>query len=274
MSIFDSDFVDVRNLTVSLPSGRHGVAHILQGFDMKVGRGEACCLVGPSGCGKTTFLYALAGILRPTCGRIVVDGVPVSQRRKKTAVILQDYGLLPWKTVAQNVALGLKLRGVSRVDADDRVAEMLHLVGLTGFRHRYPHQLSGGQQQRVAIARALVVEPDLLLMDEPFAALDVLTRESLQDLFITLWRKYQLTVVFVTHNIDEACFLGQKIAVLSKVPSSIATLLDNPHAGDRAFRQSADFYRQCVEVREALEVSCGVANTQLEEEISCAEAIV
>ena len=173
-----------------------------------------------------------------------------------------------------NIGLGLKLRGVEREERDERVAQMLQLVGLAGFGHRYPHQLSGGQQQRVAIARALVLEPDLLLMDEPFAALDALTRESLQDLFIDLWKEYRLTVVFVTHNIDEACFLGQKIAVLSTAPTMVTTVFDNPNAADRTFRQGAAFYRRCVEVREALELSSTSVDMQGEERRVCAQAIV
>lgn len=274
MSLFDSDFVDVRNLTVSLPSKRGDAAHVIEGFDLQVGQGETCCLVGPSGCGKTTFLYALAGILRPKYGTVTIGGASIGRRRRETAVILQDYGLLPWQTVSGNIGLGLKLRGVEREERDERVAQMLQLVGLAGFGHRYPHQLSGGQQQRVAIARALVLEPDLLLMDEPFAALDALTRESLQDLFIDLWKEYRLTVVFVTHNIDEACFLGQKIAVLSTAPTMVTTVFDNPNAADRTFRQGAAFYRRCVEVREALELSSTSVDMQGEERRVCAQAIV
>ncbi len=203
-------------------------------------------MVGPSGCGKTTLLSLIAGLQQPSEGELLVAGQPVQPRRPGTALILQDYGLLPWKTVRQNAALGLQIRGLPPERADRALAE----VGLAGLERRWPHQLSGGQRQRVAIARALALEPDLLLMDEPFSALDALTREEMQELLLSIWRRRGTSLVIVTHSIAEAVFLGQQILVLTPLPGRVAAHFRNPAVGDR---RSPAFHETANAVRDALQ---------------------
>jgi NitT/TauT family transport system ATP-binding protein len=169
-------------------------------------------------------------------------------------LILQDYGLFPWKNVYQNAALGLEIRGFSKEAQAQIVLPILEELGLKDFLNHYPAQLSGGQRQRVAIARALALKPDLLLMDEPLSALDALTREGLQELILEIWRHQELTMILVTHNIEEAVFLGNKVAVLSPRPGRVVAVVENPNSGTAAFRQSVEFYRQCSRLRRLLEV--------------------
>lgn len=208
--------------------------------------GETLAVVGPSGCGKTTLLSLIAGLAAPSHGRLQVAGRPAEPRRPGTALIMQDYGLLPWKTVRQNVALGLQIRGQSTEPADRALKE----VGLADLGRRWPHQLSGGQRQRVAIARSLALEPDLLLMDEPFSALDALTREEMQDLLLTIWRRRQTSLVIVTHSITEAVYLGRQIIVLSPRPGRVVGHFQNQAVGDR---RGGLFHETVNAVRDALE---------------------
>lgn len=203
-------------------------------------------MVGPSGCGKTTLLSLIAGLLQPTQGDLAIDGKPVSPRRAGTALIMQEYGLLPWKTVRQNTALGLQIRGLPQDPADQALAE----VGLGDLGRRWPHQLSGGQRQRVAIARSLALQPDLLLMDEPFSALDALTREEMQALLLSIWQRRKTSIVLVTHSISEAVYLGQQILVLSARPGRPVALFSNQFVGDR---RSSGVLELTNAVRDALE---------------------
>lgn len=208
--------------------------------------GSTLAVVGPSGCGKTTLLSMIAGLLRPTSGQLAVAGVPAEPRRPGTALIMQDYGLLPWKSVRQNAALGLQIRGLPVDRADQALTE----VGLAELASRWPHQLSGGQRQRVAIARSLALEPDLLLMDEPFSALDALSREEMQDLLLRIWQRRRTTMVIVTHSIAEAVYLGQQILVLSPRPGRLVGHFENGAVGDRRGRE---FHENINAVRDALE---------------------
>ncbi|MGB9920412.1 MAG: ABC transporter ATP-binding protein [Moorellales bacterium] len=226
----------------------------LEGVTLTVGRGESWAIIGPSGCGKTSLLYLMAGLRPPTRGEVRVDGKVVAGPRPQTALILQDYGLFPWKNVYQNAALGLEIRGVHRQEQWRTVRPILQELGLEEFVFYYPDQLSGGQRQRVAIARALAVSPDLLLMDEPLSALDALTREGLQDLVLKIWQNQDLTMVLVTHSIEEAVYLGQKIAVFTARPGRILAVVDNPGVGSADYRRSPEFYRQCWQVRHLLGV--------------------
>lgn len=218
-------------------SGQNALASV----DLTVPTGEMWALIGPSGCGKSTFLYLAAGLFEPTAGSILLDGEKPGAKRRDIALILQEYGLFPWKTVWQNAALGLMLRGVGRREAAQRVRGILEELGLWELRNRFPRQLSGGQKQRVAIARSLVTSPSLLLMDEPFSALDALTREKLQNLLLALWRKRGFTVLLVTHSIEEAVFLGRRIAVFSPGPGRIDEVVDNPGMGTEEYRSSEAF---------------------------------
>ncbi|MFE6281187.1 ABC transporter ATP-binding protein [Streptomyces sp. NPDC057877] len=217
-------FADVRKeFTVKdRPGDRHGTRFVaLDGIDLEMADGEFTVLVGPSGCGKSTLLDLLGGLTRPTSGRVLLDGRPVTGPGLDRGVVFQQYALLPWRTARGNVEFGLEATGVPRRHRAARAREFLDLVGLSGFEDRHPHELSGGMRQRVAIARSLAYDPDVLLMDEPFAALDAQTRESLQDELLRVWQRTGKTVVFITHGIDEAVYLGQRVAVMTSGPGRI-----------------------------------------------------
>jgi len=226
---------------------------IFAGFAWRAAAGEAWAIIGPSGCGKTTLLYLLAGLRRPRRGRVVIAGRPLAGPREATGLVLQDYGLLPWLTVRANVALGLRIRGVPRRQQDEIVALWLARLGLGETAARYPAQLSGGQRQRVAIARTLALDPDLLLMDEPFSSLDAITREDLQDLTLGLGIAGRATTVLVTHNIEEAVFLARRILVLPRPPIQAAAVIENPRGGHAGYRREREYHEKCDEVRGQIE---------------------
>ena len=200
----------------------------LDGITFDVPAGEFLALVGPSGCGKSTLLDLLGGLATPTSGRILVDGNPVTGPGLDRGVVFQQYALLPWRTALGNVEFGLEAKGLPRRHRAARAREFLHLVGLRGFADRYPHELSGGMKQRVAIARSLAFDPDILLMDEPFAALDAQTRDGLQDELLRIWQQTGKTIVFITHGIEEAVYLGQRVAVMTSRPGRIKQIVDVP----------------------------------------------
>ncbi|MGP4003742.1 ABC transporter ATP-binding protein [Streptomyces sp. 8N706] len=193
----------------------------LEGIDLDVAPGEFVVLVGPSGCGKSTLLDLLGGLSKPTTGQILLDGEPVAGPGLDRGIVFQQYALLPWRSAQGNVAFGLEATGVPRRERAELARHYLDLVGLSGFEDHHPHELSGGMKQRVAIARSLAYDPEVLLMDEPFAALDAQTRESLQDELLRIWERTGRTVVFITHGIDEAVYLGQRVAVLTSRPGRI-----------------------------------------------------
>jgi NitT/TauT family transport system ATP-binding protein len=222
----------------------------LTGVDFTLAPGEIWAIIGPSGCGKSTLLYLLAGLLQPTRGEIRFRGGPPLARQREIALILQGYGLFPWKTVRDNVALGLQIRGVPPAEVRRRTAEVLAAVGLGEYGDFYPEELSGGQKQRVAIARSFVLEPALLLMDEPFSALDALARERLQNLLLGLCLSRKVGTVLVTHNIEEAVFLGRKILVMTKRPGRVAAVVDNPDIGQEGYRFSLAFLARTSRLRE------------------------
>jgi NitT/TauT family transport system ATP-binding protein len=197
-------------------------------FDVKTG--EFMVLVGPSGCGKSTLLDLLGGLSKPTSGQILIDGKPVAGPGLDRGIVFQQYALFPWKTAKGNIEFGLEAKGVPAKERAERANHFLELVGLKGFEHRYPHELSGGMKQRVAIARSLAYDPDILLMDEPFAALDAQTRETLQSELLRIWEQTKKTIVFITHGIDEAVYLGQRVAVMTSRPGRIKEILDIPLA--------------------------------------------
>jgi NitT/TauT family transport system ATP-binding protein len=202
---------------------------------LEVRRQEILCIVGPSGCGKTTFLRCIAGLTDLSGGELLVGGTRVAGPPEGVAMVFQHFGLLPWKTVYDNAAFGLAMAGVARAQIQARVAHYLELVGLTGFERHYPYQLSGGMQQRVGLVRALAMNPSILLMDEPFAALDAQTREILQEELLALMERpdERKTMVFITHSIDEAILLGDRIAVMSARPGRIKEVLDMPFGWPR-----------------------------------------
>lgn len=233
-------------------SGKDGPLLALDGLTLAVAPGESLAIIGPSGCGKSSALRMACGLLRPSAGEVLVDGTPVTGPRHKTALILQDFGLLPWKSVLENAALGLKVRGVSRERRALVARDALETVGLAGFESAYPGELSGGMQQRLALARAIALDVDLLLMDEPLSALDALLREQLQDMLLELWAREGYAQVLVTHSIDEAVFLGQRIAVLAPRPGRVAAIIDNPGVGSCDYRSSTEFAACVNEVRSLL----------------------
>ena len=190
-------------------------------FDLRAG--ELACLVGPSGSGKTTLLKCISGLMAPTEGEVLLDGAKVTGPPKKMAVVFQEYGrsLFPWMRVRENVELPLKNQGMAKGERDQLVDEALEAVGLSHVPQSYPWQLSGGMQQRVAIARAVAYQPEVLLMDEPFAAVDAQTRADLEDLIRTVWKKLGVTVLFVTHDIDESVYLGERVIILSSSPTIV-----------------------------------------------------
>jgi NitT/TauT family transport system ATP-binding protein len=205
-----------------------GTLTALHEIDLEVRAGEFIVIVGPSGCGKSTLLDLLGGLAQPTSGQILVDGVAVRGPGLDRGIVFQQYALFPWRTAKANVEFGLEAKGVKRRERTDRAREYLDLVGLTGFHDRYPHELSGGMKQRVAIARSLAYDPDVLLMDEPFAALDAQTRDSLQDELLRIWQRTGKTIVFITHGIEEAVYLGQRVAVLTSRPGRVKEIIDVP----------------------------------------------
>ncbi|MFG1414380.1 ABC transporter ATP-binding protein [Xanthobacter sp. VTT E-85241] len=194
--------------------------------DLEVRKGEVLMLLGPSGCGKSTLLNIIAGFLAPSEGEVLQDGALVSRPDPRRTVVFQDYALFPWKSVQENVEFGLKAKGVPKADRRRRAREVLRTVRLNGFEERYPHELSGGMKQRAAIARAIAVDPEVLLMDEPFGALDAQTRVLLQEELARISAETGMTIIFVTHSIDEAVFLGDRIVVMSARPGRIRELHD------------------------------------------------
>ena len=244
--------VSIQGLTKSFRAG----VTALQDIDLEIEPGEFVSLIGPSGCGKSTLLRIIGDLVQPTAGTVSVNGKPAHQARidHDYVIVFQDAVLYDWRTVQRNVALPLELLGWDRARRKERVREMLELVELTGFESSRPWQLSGGMQQRVSIARALSFDPALLLMDEPFGALDEMTRERLNMELLRIWEKSGSTVVFVTHSIPEAVFLSTRVVVMSPRPGRIATTIEvdlpQPRGGET--REDARFFELVTAVREAL----------------------
>lgn len=265
-------------------------APVFENFNWQAQNGDSWAVLGPSGCGKSTLLSLLAGLRFPSDGQVRVNGERLTRPRPQTGLILQDYGLLPWATVRQNAGLGLEVRGFYGADGihspvvqnlnhqdakshrslnlklrdfvtswlkisqpHETVDFWLERLGLSAVAEKYPTQLSGGQRQRTAIARTLALGPDLLLMDEPFSSLDVPTRESLQSLTLELTAEQGLTLVLVTHSIEEAALLGKKILLLNEPPNRAANIIENPGAGQSGYRESKEYVSLCRELRERMD---------------------
>ena len=237
------EFVSVSK-TFSVRSGRPGdKLSALEDMSLSVREGEFMVLVGPSGCGKSTLIDLLGGLSQPSSGQILLDGAPISGPGLNRGIVFQQYALFPWRTALENVEFGLEAKGVSKAERRDVARGHLSMVGLSGFEDRFPHELSGGMKQRVAIARSLAYAPEVLLMDEPFAALDAQTRETLQIELLRIWEKSRTTILFITHGIDEAVCLGQRIAVMTSRPGRIKQIVDVP----ADFRQGSDDIRSAPE---------------------------
>ena len=206
--------------------GTNGPVQALEGVTFDVADGEFVCIVGPSGCGKTTLFRIIAGLEPATTGRVVLDGDRVDGPSTDLGLVFQEYHLFPWRTVAGNVGFGLERDGVATTERERRVRELLELVGLDGFADAYPRDLSGGMKQRVALARALAVDPGLLLMDEPFGAVDAQTKKLLQDELLDIWRETGKTILFVTHDVEEAVKLADRVVVMAKEPGRLREVID------------------------------------------------
>jgi NitT/TauT family transport system ATP-binding protein len=236
-------FIEARSITlVFRPKNREPVT-ALQEFSVEVGRGEFVSIVGPSGCGKSTFLNVLLGLVRPDSGELTLNQRQITGPGQERAMVFQEFGLLPWRTVQANVELGLELKQVPAPARAARATELITLVGLKGFEQHYPHELSGGMKQRVGLARALATEPDVLLMDEPFAALDAQTRDLMQTELLQIWERTRKTVLFVTHSIEEAVYLSDRVIVMTARPGKTKAVLSIPlpRPRDYEMRLTAEF---------------------------------
>lgn len=227
----------------------------LKDITLEVKKGEFMVIVGPSGCGKSTLLDLLAGLTKPSSGQILLDGKAITGPNLDRGIVFQQYALFPWKTTLANVEFGLEAKGVGRKERRKIAQEFIHLVGLAGFENRYPHEISGGMKQRVAIARSLAYDPEVLLMDEPFAALDAQTRETLQSELLRIWEATKKTIIFITHGIEEAVYLGQRVAVMTSRPGRIKKVIDIPFESRRSeedLRSHPDFVKLRHEVWDLL----------------------
>ena len=223
--------ITIADLVLDYVNSETGVGHrAVEGLALDVAVNEFLCVLGPSGCGKSTLLAAIAGFLRPTGGTIVMDGKRVEGPSAERGVVFQEYALLPWMNVLDNAALGLKLRGVARDERHATARRYLAIANLHNVEHKYPHELSGGMKQRVAVARTLANSPEVMLMDEPFAAVDAQTRMTLQEELGRIAMQSKLTVIFITHSVEEAIFLGDRVAVMTPGPGRIRTIVRVPFA--------------------------------------------
>lgn len=221
-------YIHARALTVTFQSANRDPVTALRHFDVQVAKGEFVSIVGPSGCGKSTFLTIVLGLLRPDEGEVQIEGRRVVGPGPERAMVFQEFGLLPWRTVLANVELGLELKGVPAAERRRRAMGLVRGVGLRGFERHYPHELSGGMKQRVGLARALATDPGVLLMDEPFAALDAQTRDLMQAELLQIWEQAKKTVIFVTHSIEEAAFLSDRVVVMSARPGRTKDVIPVP----------------------------------------------
>ncbi len=250
--------IQLDSISFTYPAGQQ----VFENFSWKAETGSAWAVLGPSGCGKTTLLYLLAGLLQPSAGHIQVQEEELTRPRPQTGLVLQDYGLLPWATVLDNITLGQRIRAFYGPDGLHAPAQpvsgpdarlWLRRLGLEGYERKYPSKLSGGQRQRVAIARTLVLQPDVLLMDEPFSSLDAPSRLDLEELTLQLWQEQRFTFVVVTHAIEEAAFLGQKVLVLGHPVHRDYQVLENPVFGQAGSRDTQGYRDLCRQLRECLE---------------------
>lgn len=247
--------VEVRDVSFSYRQGNRPV-NLFSSCNHTFAKGQVHAIIGHSGCGKTTLLYLLAGLLQPEAGSLSFNGSDLLSPQNNRAIILQDFGLLPWKRVYDNVALGLRLRKVPQEQIAEKVLQVMGEIGIAALSRSFPNQLSGGEKQRCAIARAVVTEPDLLLMDEPFSALDAMNRENMQELLLKTQRRHGMTCIMVTHSIEEAVYLSDSIHVMERDRQGSTVFLptiENDHQKQDGYRKSAEYFSTCVQLRKLLE---------------------
>jgi len=247
--------IEARGVSLTFQTA-DGPVHALKDVSLTIGKGDFVSFIGPSGCGKTTFLRTIAALETPTAGQIRVNGMEADEARRARAYgyVFQAPGLYPWRTISGNISLPLEIMGFSKAERRERIARVLDLVELSGFAGKYPWQLSGGMQQRASIARALAFDADILLMDEPFGALDEIVRDRLNEALLELWRKTGKTIGFVTHSIPEAVYLSTRIVVMSPRPGRISRIIEStlPRERPLEIRDTPEFIRVAHEVREGL----------------------
>ncbi len=244
-----SHSIEIQHLSVGYDEGRFKA---LLDISLTVPDGTACAVIGPSGCGKSTLLRVIAGLQKPTKGTVLIGGERVNPKKQKIGFVPQNYGLLPWRTVEENILLGCRIRREVEEDTMERMQLMMGQLGIRGLGDRYPKELSGGQQQRVSLARSFLLRTDVLLMDEPFSALDAITREDMQEVFLELWQKHAVTTMLVTHYVEEALYLGQKIVLMSSYPGRIYKILDNPLFGSSEKRRQPEFFAMGQTIRDLI----------------------
>ena len=243
-------YIEGRNVNLTFRPPNRAPVRALQNFDIDIREGEFLSIVGPSGCGKSTFLNVLLGLLKPDSGDVSMHGRRIAGPGTDRAMVFQEFGLLPWRTVQHNVELGLELKGVATEKRRIISQQFIELVGLVGFEQHYPHELSGGMKQRVGLARALATDPEVLLMDEPFAALDAQTRDLMQVELLRIWQETRKSVLFVTHQIDEAIYLSDRVMVMSKRPGRAKRIfdIDLPRPRDYEMRVTPEFNELKLEI--------------------------
>jgi len=240
---------------------RTGVIHALEGVSFDVREGELVCVLGPSGCGKTTLLWSMAGLHSLTRGQVLIDGAPVTQPHPQVAMMFQEANLLPWRNLIRNINLPFEIKRLKPSDYRDRINGLLKRVGLAGFEHKFPRELSGGMQQRASIVRSLAVDPSIMLMDEPFGALDAFTRDEMNRLIQKIWMETGKTIIFVTHSITEAIFLADRVAVMSARPGRIASIydIDIPRPRSIEIQTKPDFIERVLTIKSRIEHGRGPA---------------
>lgn len=243
--------IDIKDLSVKYEGKREQII-ALDKINISIDKGDIYTFIGPSGCGKSTLLHVLAGIHKSYTGSVLIEGAQVNPKVHRIGLVLQNYGLLPWKSIYDNALLGLKIKCEKNDGYEKYIFEKL---GLKNMLTKYPKELSGGQKQRVAIARAFILKPDLLLMDEPFSALDTITREEMQELFLNTWKENKVTTAFITHSVDEAIYLGRKIVVMSPSPGKIVEIIENTAFGLENLRFRDEYHEMSKDIRKIIEKS-------------------
>jgi len=244
--------IQIKDLTVTYEAVQEGNQYALENINLELALGETCVIIGPSGCGKSTLLKVLAGIITKFTGQVTISGEPIRPKQQRIGFIPQNYGLLPWKNVDENIRLGVKIKNKKDAEDKEAISALIEQLGLKGLEGRYPGELSGGQQQRVSLARAFLLKPDILLMDEPFSALDAITREEIQHVFLDAWKTHSVSTIIVTHYVEEAVYLGQKIVIMSSLPGRISQIIENPLFGVDDIRNHQDFFKLCLTLRKII----------------------